>query len=116
MELHQLYFEFIFPFWERAKERPDEVFSKTFACMASMEDEDDATTKMEQVYAGIDAACNELAKMTSLLLSVPMLFLAMSHPDRGTDFLRATLAVLSDNGIDVGEGFGPYQYDDPPRT
>lgn len=113
MEYHQLYFEYIAPWWKRAKEEPQKNFPKTFAYLGGIDDVDLHTLKTRQISNGTAAACDVLSKHSSILLSAPVLYLVLSHPDRGRDFLRAALAVASESGVNIGVGWGRYQYDNP---
>ena len=59
-----------------------------------------------KLLAGIEAAHAELVKMSALLLSPPLIFLVFCDPVRGPPLLRATLAVMRNEGFDLGKGWG----------
>lgn len=113
MEYHQLYFEFIAPFWQMAKETPEKTFPKTFEYLGSITDVEVQNRKTQQIGKGIEGACDSLAKHSSIALSAPLLFLVLTHPNRGRNLLRAALAIASEAGLVEGDGWGRHQYDNP---
>ena len=113
MELHHLLFEHIMPFWEVAINDPMERFPKTLGLIDEMskitpsggEDEDKwekkANLMKDQINAGIKAGYEEIKKLYQTLLRAPMIFLATLDPKVGPDILRAILAVVEEEGVDI---------------
>ena len=113
MELHHLLFEHIMPFWEVAINDPMERFPKTLGLIDQMskilpsdgEDEDKwekkANLMKDQINAGIKAGYEEIKKLYQTLLRAPMIFLATLDPKVGPDILRAILAVVEEEGVDI---------------
>ena len=112
-EIHDFYFEYIAPWWELAINEPEKRFPKTFALIATIEDEGDRELKRKQIIAGIAAGHDELVKMSSKLLSAPVVFLLLRDPVRGPSLLRAVLSVLALNDFPLGEGWGVHVYPPP---
>ena len=49
--------------------------------------------------------------MSKLVLSAPLIFLALTDPKRGPPLLRAVLQVVKEQGLEVGDGWGQYVYE-----
>ena len=113
MELHHLLFEHIMPFWEVAIHKPKERFPKTLGLIDKMskitasEGEDvkkwekKARLMRDQIDEGIRAGYEEIKKLYQTLLRAPMVFLATLDPKVGPDILRAILAVVEDEGLNI---------------
>ena len=113
MELHHLLFEHIMPFWEVAIHKPKERFPKTLSLIDKMskitasEDEDvkkwenKAKLMRDQIDEGIRAGYEEIKKLYQTLLRAPMVFLATLDPKGSSDILRAILAVVKDEGLNI---------------
>eukprot|EP00978_Attheya_sp_CCMP212_P020213 scaffold57562_cov32-Attheya_sp.AAC.1 len=101
MELFQLYFDFMVPFWEEARTNPrTKTFKQTFEYIeANILDEAKKIRKIEQVLAGIAAAHKELLNMSKLLMSAPLIFCVMTDEEKGVHFVRALLRVLYNIGL-----------------
>ena len=84
MELHSLWFEFVCPWWESSVEEPEVGnFKGTFDCINLIQDEDLREMKKKQVRAGIAMGHKQIIKLSDILLSVPVLFAALSDPKHG---------------------------------
>ena len=95
MELHNLQFEFACPWWKSSVAEPEEKnFKGTFNCINSIPDESLRELKRKQVRAGILAGHKQIVKLSDILLSVPVLFAALTDPRRGPSLARAIARVL----------------------
>ena len=95
MELHTLWFEYVCPWWESAMEEPEVThFKKTFECINTIDDADLKIMKTEQVKAGIKAGYNKIIKLSDILLSVPVLFAALTDPKKGPGLARALVKIM----------------------
>jgi hypothetical protein len=113
LEMHTLWFEFIMPWWEEAKQNPALRFPKTFEHMKSEVKVADRELKRNQLLAGVNAGHAELLKMSNLLMSAPLVFLVLTDPIRGPLLLRAMLAIVTENGLEVeGEDWGDCKHDE----
>ena len=113
LEMHTLWFEFIMPWWEEAKQNPALRFPKTFEYLNSEVKVADRELKRMQLLAGINAGHAELLKMSDLLMSAPLVFLVLTDPVRGPSLLRAILAIVTESGLDLGgEDWGDYEFDE----
>ena len=114
MELHHLLFEHIMPFWEVAIHNVEAHFPKMLGLINEMaektpiyEDEEQnkwkkkADLMRDQIKAGIDAGYEEIKKLYQTLLRAPMVFLATLDPEVGPDIMRAILAVVEEEGVDI---------------
>jgi len=121
MELHNLLFDFIIPFWESARTNPEDRFPKTYARIKKMEEKsrdkhddllnDKAMLKRDQIMFGIQAGYDEISKLYQRLLKAPMIFLAVMDPEKGPSIFRAILAIVSEAELDINRA--DKQYDDP---
>ena len=57
MELHQLYFDYIAPYWEEARLYPKKKLERTYNYLESEVDEVDQTKKREQIEKGLSKGC-----------------------------------------------------------
>jgi hypothetical protein len=81
LEMHALWFEFIMPRWEKAKENSRLRFPKTFEYLSSVVKVGNHGLKRKQLLAGIKACHNaELLRMSHLLMSAPLVFLVLTDP------------------------------------
>ena len=95
MELHTLWFEYVCPWWESATAVPEvKHFKKTFECINAIDDADLKAMKTEQVKAGIKAGYNQIINISDILLSFPVLFAALTDPNKGPGLSRALVKVL----------------------
>ena len=95
MELHTLWFEYVCPWWESAIAEPHvKHFKKTFECINAIDDADLKVMKIEQVKTGIKAGYNQIIKLSDILLSVPVLFAALTDPNKGPGLARALVKVM----------------------
>ena len=94
LELHTLWFEFIAPWWNRSVSSTADNFSETLRSIENIADEDVRKTKHEQVTAEINAGYNKIIKMSKFMLSVPLLFAALTDARRGPSLARAIVEIL----------------------
>jgi len=95
MELHSLWFEYVCPWWESSVHNPEEKnFRMTFECINTIANPELKDTKAKQVRAGILAGYNQIIKMSDILLSVPVLFAALTDPKRGPGLATALVKVV----------------------
>ena len=95
MELHTLWFEFVCPWWESSLNNPEEVnFKETFSYISTIENEEVRNMKKKQVKNGIKAGYNQMVKLSEILLSVPVLFCALTDPKRGPALARALVFIV----------------------
>jgi hypothetical protein len=112
LEMHALWFEFIMPWWEEAKQNPRVRFPKTFEYLNSDVEVGDRDLKKKQLLAGINAGHAKLLKMSHLLMSTPLVFLILTDAVRGPLLLRAILAIVTENGLNIeGDGWGDYEHE-----
>mmetsp|Transcript_5656 Transcript_5656/g.15886 ORF Transcript_5656/g.15886 Transcript_5656/m.15886 type:complete len:972 (+) Transcript_5656:584-3499(+) len=125
MEVHDLYFHYMLPWWNDAIENPAAKMPKTFAYLDANFEGDEKEKRRAQIVRGIKAGRTELIKMTQKagLLDGPVAFLIMCDKEHGPAFLRALLAVV-DEGKQAGEPaisflpddcselWGKFRYDD----
>jgi len=109
MELHHLLFDHIMPFWEGAIKEPKKRFPLTFKRIEEVDDLAFMTKKKDQVEAGIKAGYDEIKKLYQTLLKAPMIFLATLDPEKGPSILRAILALVEEEEVDINRADG---YDD----
>lgn len=131
MELFHLLSGYIMPWWEMARLHPEKRFPLTFKRIDEMEDDEKAEMKREQVRFGIQAGYDEICKLYQRLLMAPMIYLAVLDPKVGPSVLRAILAIVVEEGVDINAAqtefddedygvevtedldWGVFQYDDP---
>jgi hypothetical protein len=104
LEMHALWFEFIMPWWEEAKQNPSLRFTKTFECLNSEVKVDDHILKRKQLLAGINAGHAKLLKMSHLLMSA-----LLTDPVQRPSLLWAILTIVTKHGLKIkGEDWGDY--------
>jgi hypothetical protein len=99
------------PWWEQATSSPETTLRNTFAALSDIPDESVRELKRQQIIGGIEAGHAELVKMSKLFLSAPLIFLVLADQKRGPPALRAILAIVAANGVDIGGGLGKLSYD-----
>jgi hypothetical protein len=110
LKIHVLWFEFIMPWWEEAKQNPCLRFPKTFEYLNSNVEVGKRDLKRKQLLAGINTNHAELLKMSHILMSIPLVLL--TDPVRGPLLLRAILAIVTENGLNIeGEDWGDYGHE-----
>ena len=75
-------------------EPEEKNFKGTFDCISLIPDESLREMKRKQVMAGILAGHKQIIKLSDILLSVPVLFAALSDPRRGPSLARAVVHVV----------------------
>ena len=121
MEVHDLYFDFVLPWWTKAVQDPASKFPKTMGYLDTNFHGKQKKMKKRQIIRGIKAGCNELIKMTTpMILSGPVSFLILCNGEHGPSFLRALLSVLIEQDCSViliqepdSEKWGKFCYEDP---
>ena len=100
MELHSFWFEFVCPWWERTVQKPeDDKFRHTFRCINTIGDPGMRKMRTEQVNAGILAGYKQIIKLSEILLSVQVLFAALTDPKRGPALSREVFCLqVAQNG------------------
>lgn len=103
------------PYWELAATSPEERFPDAFSYLPNIVDDDLRTLKRTQMETGAIAGHAEMVKMSRRLLSAPIIFLVLTHYDRGPALMRAVLAVGVLGGLDLGEasGWGEFAHTPP---
>ena len=101
------------PFWEVAIHDAKARFPKTLGLIEEMSKrqpsdgeevdkwENKADMMNDQIKEGIKAGYEEIKKLYQTLLRAPMVFLATLDPKAGPDILRAILAVVEEEGVDI---------------
>ena len=111
MELHQLCFDCIAPFWEEARLNPRTHLERTQKHVDTEVDESDRRKKREQIEKGVSKGHAELVKMAKYLMSPPLSFNILLNNKLGRHFARALVAAAEENGIDFpndnGERWDP---------
>ena len=122
MEVHDLYFGFMLPYWNEIVEDPASKLPKTMKYLEDNFEGEDKEMRKAQIMRGLKAGREELIKMTQKigLLDGPVAFLILCNKDNGPAFLRALLAVIAGQACPVevirdrdSDAWGKYQYDDP---
>ena len=99
-------FEFIMPWWEKAKTKPEERFPRTFNYLNNSGLSDDAKAlKKAQILSGINAGYAQMSKMSEIALSPPIIFLVLLDSKRGKPLLCAILSILKETGLPMGDGW-----------
>lgn len=92
MEIHDLFFDFISPWWTRAKNLLEECFPETIKFLEKNEMKEESwELKRQQLLAGINAGYKELCKMSKHVLSTRFLFLHFCNAMQGPALLRAVI-------------------------
>ena len=100
------------PWWEEAKHNPRLRFPKTFEYLDSDVKVGNRDLKRKQLLAGVNAGRAELLKMSNLLMSAPLVFLVLTDPVRGPLLLRAILAIVTENGLNIEDAnWGDYKHE-----
>lgn len=95
LEIHDLLFGFMIPFWEDAVAHPVKRFPETFEYLNEHVEEGPVRElKRRQILAGIKGGHQQLLKMSKKLLTAPLVFLVLSDPVRGPPLLRVIIALL----------------------
>ena len=68
--------------------------------------------KRDQIMYGLQAGYDEICKLYQKLLKAPMIYLAIMDPKFGPSVLRAILALVKENGVDIDEATTAYDYGD----
>lgn len=106
LEVHQYWLDFAMPFWNEAADDPTKsAFRKAFEYLGQIEEQEIVDKMRERFIDGIEAARDEMNKMMNRLLSPPLVFLMLSHPNRGTDLLNAAAFLFREMGDSLGDGF-----------
>jgi hypothetical protein len=74
MELHQLYFYYIAPFWEEARLNPRKQLEQTYSYYESEVNASDCQKEQEQIEEGLCKGHAQLVKMSKYLMSPPLSF------------------------------------------
>jgi hypothetical protein len=99
VELHQLYFDYIAPFWEEARLNPRKQVERTYTYLESEVNESDRQKKKEQIEKGLHRKGHaELVKMSKCLMSLPLSFNILLNSKVGRHFARALCAVVKEKG------------------
>jgi hypothetical protein len=106
LKMHALCFEFIIPWWEEGKQKPRVRFPKTFQYLNSDVNAGNRHLKRKQLLACINAGHAKLLKMSLLLMSAPLVFLALTNLVQGSLLLWAMLAIVTENGLILRERTG----------
>ena len=97
MELHTLWFEFVCPWWTNTMTSSEtRNFRSTFAAINTISDESIQQMKKEQVVAGINAGYKQIVKLSEILLSVPVIFAAITDWKRGPALARAIVCIVKE--------------------
>ncbi len=121
MEMHDQYWEFMLPWWNRAVSDPHSCMPKTMAYIEANFEGEDLIKRRKQVERGLRMGREEVIKMTKrYLLKPPLLLLLLANRKHGPSFLRAVLSVFHENENNVpddvllihqpGESWGKYVY------
>ena len=95
MEVHDLYFGFMLPWWTKAVHDLASKFPKTMGYLDTNFHGKQKEMKKKQIIRDIKAGYNELIKMTTPMLhSGPVSFHILCNVEHGPSFLRALLSVL----------------------
>ena len=95
LELHELYFGFMIPFWTKAVEDPDETFPETYKFIEdNFVDEDEKKRRKKYIQDGIQAGFDELVKMTEPILLRGAMSLTLLTKVFTTFFLSIVLFFL----------------------
>ena len=94
-EVHNIYFRFELPWWNRACSKAENCLPKTIAYIDANFDGEEREMRLTQIRRGLVAGRKELIKMTTKnLLTCPIIFLLLCDRNEGPFFLRAVLFVL----------------------
>ena len=95
MELHTLWFEFVCPWWNGSLKEPEALnFKETFEAIDRLNDETKKEMKRKQVRKGIKAGYNQIVKLSEILLSVPVIFAALTDWKKGPSLARAIVHIV----------------------
>ena len=106
-ELHIFLYDFVQPWWTRAKKDPRTTFKNTFDYIEDTWKDDpvEKTLRTKQILAGINAGYKEILKMLKAWFSVPLIYLILFDRRRAPDFTRAVNKVIFDANIITKEEF-----------
>lgn len=95
MEVHELYFNFILPWWNEVVDNPESKLEKTMKYIEENFEGDERAQRRAQIMRGLNAGREEVIKMTrKSFLEGPVAFLILCDSTSGPSFLRALLAVI----------------------
>ena len=100
MEVHELYFGFMLPFWTTALTTPEKVFPRIFQFIKEkFTTPEEKLKRTKQIMIGIQAAYDKLVEMTEpILLRGPVSFLILCNNEHGPSFCRALISVVTESG------------------
>ena len=123
LEIHDFFWDFEMPWWNKAVSHPELCMPRTWAYLHNNFEGEEFERRKQQVMRGLRAGRDEILKIAGrYLLNPPILLLLLTNCKHGPDFLRATLSVLHEYahrvpGVelirDPGDGYGTYIYTTP---
>ena len=119
MEVHDLYFNFILPWWNDVVDNPESKLKKTMEYLDKNFEGEEKEQRRAQIMRGLKAGREEIIKMTrKSFLEGPVSFLILCDSSIGPAFLRALLAVIAGQAINFipdacSESWGRFSHDDP---
>ena len=111
LELPYLLIDFIIPFWNKAKAKPESAFPDTVAAINGMRDPAKAKKKMEQLKISIDAVVDRMGTLHEKWFQPPLVFTFVTHPVHGPPLLRVLLNCVKDAINAIPEDDRDFNYD-----